>query len=418
MENELLTVDFKEKEPSIIKVIGVGGGGGNAVNHMHGEGIIGVDFVVCNTDEQALRDSPVEIKIQLGESLTEGRGAGNKPDAGREAAKESREVLEMLLKENTKMVFITAGMGGGTGTGAAPVIAEMAKKQGILTVAIVTIPFKFEGARRIMQALDGIDELEKHVDALLIINNEKLRQMYGDLKLSEAFGKADDVLTTAAKSIAEIITVAGYINVDFADVETTMRDNGVAIMGSGIAAGEDRAMVAIKRALDSPLLNSNDIRGAKNILLNMVSGLEELTMDEIMQITAYVHDVVGNDVNVIWGNGIDESLEDNIRVTIIATNFVENPLNAEKKSIEKQGDERPELELIVENPGAITEERRSKEAPPKKAQKPKRAVKAVPKEPLKEDDTAVEQKETAKRNIDNWFKSRFSKIFDNEDTDM
>ena len=306
---------------SIIKVLGVGGGGSNAVNHMFRQGIKDVDFIVCNTDAQALANSPVPVKVQLGTTLTEGGGAGNKPEVGRQAAIESLDNLTENLSVNTRMLFITAGMGGGTGTGAAPVIARAAKELGILTVAIVTIPFKNEGPRRINQALEGIGELEQHVDSLLVINNEKIRQIYGDLRLSEAFAKADDVLAVAAKGIAEIITVHGFINVDFADVKTVMTNSGVAILGTGMASGEGRAINAVKEALNSPLLNDTDIKGAKNILLNVISGEEEVTMDEIGQIIDYVKDCSGIHTDLIWGNGTDASLGTKISVTIIATGF-------------------------------------------------------------------------------------------------
>ncbi len=321
MSDDLMKFDLPQNEDCIIKVIGVGGGGSNAVNHMYNQGIKDVNFVVCNTDAQALANSPVPIKIQLGESLTEGRGAGNKPATGRDSAIENINDIERVLKDNTRMVFITAGMGGGTGTGAAPIIAKAARDLGILTVGIVTIPFRFEGKLRINQALDGIAEMEKNVDSLLVINNEKLRDMYGDLKLSNAFAKADDVLSTAAKGIAEIITVHGYINVDFADVETVMKDSGVAIMGSASAEGENRALLAIEKALESPLLNSNDIRGAKNILLNITSGVDEITMDEVGEVTDYVQETVGLNASIIWGTGSDSKLDDQVNVTIIATGF-------------------------------------------------------------------------------------------------
>ena len=321
MAEDLINFELPSNRASIIKVIGVGGGGGNAVNHMCRLGIKDVDFVVCNTDSQALANSPVDIKIQLGSSLTEGRGAGNKPEIGRQAAIENIQDVTDVLSKNTKMVFITAGMGGGTGTGAAPIIAKAAKELGILTVAIVTIPFRNEGKRRIAQAVEGIEAIEKHVDSLLVINNEKIREMYGDLRISEAFSKADDVLAIAAKGIAEIITVHGYINVDFADVETVMINSGVAIMGSARASGESRAIKAVKAALQSPLLNNNDISGARNILLNVTSGKDEITMDEIGQITDYIQAVAGEGADLIWGNGSDPSLGDDLNVTIIATGF-------------------------------------------------------------------------------------------------
>ena len=321
MSNEIMNFELASNMGSIIKVIGVGGGGGNAVNHMYYQGIRDVDFMVCNTDSQALVNSPVPIKVQLGSSLTEGRGAGNKPETGREAAIENIEDVKNILGGNTKMVFITAGMGGGTGTGGAPVIAQAAKELGILTVGIVTIPFRNEGRRRIKQAIDGIAAMETHVDSLLVINNERIREMYGDFKISDAFAKADNILATAAKGIAEIITVPGYINVDFADVETVMRNSGVALMGTGVASGPDRAITAVEEALNSPLLNNNDILGARNILLNITSGLEEITMDEIGQITDFIQEKAGNSADLIWGNGVDEVLGDNISVTIIATGF-------------------------------------------------------------------------------------------------
>lgn len=321
MSNEIMNFDLTVNSGSIIKVIGVGGGGGNAVNHMYRAGIRDVDFMVCNTDAQALINSPVPCKIQLGSSLTEGRGAGNKPETGREAAIENIEDVKKVLQNNTKMVFITAGMGGGTGTGGAPVIASAAKELGILTVGIVTIPFRNEGRRRIKQAVEGIASMESHVDSLLVINNERIREMYGDSKISDAFAKADNILTTAAKGIAEIITVPGYINVDFADVETVMRNSGVALMGTGVASGVNRAVVAVEEALNSPLLNNNDIMGARNILLNITSGVDEITMDEIGDITDYVQEKAGNSADLIWGNGVDEKLGDKISVTIIATGF-------------------------------------------------------------------------------------------------
>lgn len=326
MAEELINFDLPVDRSSIIKVVGVGGGGNNAVNYMFRQGIKDVNFMICNTDAQALETSPVGVKIQLGASLTEGRGAGNKPDIGRKAAIESIDDVMDIFGKNTKMVFITAGMGGGTGTGAAPVIAKAAKEMGLLTVAIVTLPFKFEGNARLQQAIQGINELKESVDSLLIINNEKLREIYGNLKLSEAFSKADNVLAMAAKGIAEIITVHGYINVDFADVQTVMANSGIAIMGSGVSEGEDRALKAIQLALTSPLLNNNDITGAKNILLNITSGIEEISMDEVGIITDYVTHSVSKDALIIWGTGIDEQLGDRVSVTIIATGFEANDI--------------------------------------------------------------------------------------------
>jgi cell division protein FtsZ len=316
--------DLPKDQASIIKVFGVGGGGSNAVNHMYNQGISGVDFVICNTDAQALEQSPIPNKIQLGTTLTEGLGAGANPEVGRNAAIEDIENIKGILEKNTKMVFITAGMGGGTGTGAAPIIAETAREMGILTVGIVTIPFSFEGRRRKLQADEGLAELKKHVDTLLVINNDKLRMMHGNLKMGEAFSKADDILTTAAKGIAEIITVAGYINVDFEDVKTVMKDGGTAIMGSALGEGENRSMDAVTKALSSPLLNDNEIKGANFILLNVTSGDAEITMDEIDEITDYIQNEAGYTAELIWGNGTDESLGDKVSVTVIATGFGES----------------------------------------------------------------------------------------------
>lgn len=315
---DIVRFDTPEAKPNIIKVMGVGGGGSNAVTHMFTEGITGVDFVLCNTDNQALERSPVENKLHIGEHSL---GAGNVPAVGRKAAEESQdEIIEMLGGE-TKMLFITAGMGGGTGTGAAPVVARLSREMGILTVGIVTLPFSFEGKRRQQQAAEGIAELRKNVDALLVISNDKLRQEYGDMKLTEAFQRADDVLKIAAKGIAEIITVTGYVNVDFEDVSNVMRNSGKAIMGSGYAKGEDRALRAVEEAVNSPLLDDSDITGAKNILVYITSGSEEVTLDEVTEINEYVQDATGKVSEVIWGNGEDITLEEGIRVTLIATGF-------------------------------------------------------------------------------------------------
>lgn len=323
--------EITKERPSIIKVIGVGGGGSNAVNHMFRQGIRGVDFMICNTDAQALEISPVPFKLQLGPSLTEGRGAGSLPEVGKQSAIENIEELKKALSKDTKMVFITAGMGGGTGTGAAPIIAGVAKEMGILTVGIVTVPFTFEGKKRKMQAGSGIEDLKRNVDTLLIICNDKLREIHGDLKLTDAFGRADDILTIAAKSIAEIITVTGYINVDFADVQTVLKESGVAIMGSAYAEGANRAMTAAQLALDSPLLNDSNITGARYILLNINSGSTEVTMDEIGEITDYIQEQAGLTADIIMGTGKDETLGDKISVTVIATGFkTTNEIVAEK----------------------------------------------------------------------------------------
>jgi cell division protein FtsZ len=316
-----MTIDFPQGESPIIKVIGVGGGGSNAVNNMFEQGIVGVDFAICNTDHQAMELSPVPTKIQLGPHLTEGRGAGSKPNVGKLACEESIEEVQKYLHNNCRMVFITAGMGGGTGTGAAPIIARTAREMGILTVGIVTLPFTFEGRRRASNGMDGLHELKENVDTLIVISNDKLRQIHGNLNLSEAFSKADNILTTAAKGIAEIITVAGYVNVDFEDVNTVMRDSGVAIMGTASADGDDRARVAVDQALHSPLLEDNDIRGANHILLNITSGTREVTMDEIFEITEFVQEEAGYGTDLIWGNCFDENLGDRISVTVIATGF-------------------------------------------------------------------------------------------------
>lgn len=316
-----LRFDMPQNTSSIIKVIGVGGGGSNAVNYMYEQGIKGVDFIVCNTDAQALDKSPVPIKVQLGTTLTEGRGAGAIPEVGRNSAIESLEEIRTLLSTNTNMVFVTAGMGGGTGTGAAPVIAQVAKDMGILTVGIVTVPFVFEGKKRSTQADLGINEMRDAVDTLLIIRNDKLRELFGNLTLKQAFSHADEVLCTAAKGIAEVITLTGTVNVDMNDVKTVMKDSGVAIMGSGRANGEGRAKRAVQIALESPLLNDNDILGANFILLNITHGEDELLMDEVSEITDYIQDQAGQNAEVIWGYGQDETLGTDISVTVIATGF-------------------------------------------------------------------------------------------------
>ena len=310
-----------KEEGSIIKVIGVGGGGSNAVTHMFKQGIVGVDFAICNTDNQALGLSPVNTKIHLGPELTEGRGAGSKPTVGRQACLESINDVKSFLEEGTKMLFVTAGMGGGTGTGAAPIIAKAAQEMEILTVGIVTLPFTFEGRRRSGHAVEGLEELKKNVDTLIVISNDKLRQIHGNLSLSDAFAKADNILATAARGIAEIITVPGYVNVDFEDVNTVMRESGVAIMGTALAEGDDRAKRAVDDALNSPLLEDNNIKGAKHILLNITSGTKEVTMDEIFEITEFVQEEAGYGTDLIWGNCFDENLGDQISVTIIATGF-------------------------------------------------------------------------------------------------
>ena len=322
--NKASIIDFGEttSENRIIKVIGVGGGGGNAVNHMYREGIHDVTFVLCNTDNQALNDSPVPVHLQLGK---EGLGAGNRPAKARQAAEETIDDIKRMLSDGTKMAFITAGMGGGTGTGAAPVIARVSKELGILTVGIVTIPFRFEGARKIDQALDGVEEMSKHVDALLVVNNERLREIYPDLTLLDAFGKADDTLSIAAKSIAEIITYNGYMNLDFNDVMTILKNGGVAIMSTGYGEGEGRVKKAIDNALNSPLLNDNDIFNAKKILLSLGFSNEKnensaLMMEEMTEVTDFMARF-DNDYETKWGFTIDPELGQKVKVTILATGF-------------------------------------------------------------------------------------------------
>ena len=344
--NNNTMVDFgaPEKENTIIKVIGVGGGGGNAVNHMYREGIHDVSFVLCNTDNQALNDSPVPVLLQLG---TEGLGAGNKPAKARKAAEESIDAITNMLSDGTKMTFITAGMGGGTGTGAAPVIARVSKELGILTVGIVTIPFRFEGKRKIDQALDGVEEMAKHVDALLVINNERLRKIYPDLTVLDAFGKADDTLSVAAKSIAEIITNHGLINLDFNDVKTVLKDGGVAIMSTGYGEGEGRVKQAISDALNSPLLNDNDVFNAKKILLSINFSKDSnkespnaggLMMEEMNEVNDFMEQF-GSDFEIKWGIGLDPDLGNKVKVTILATGFGMSNIDGMDGHIKKQTQE-------------------------------------------------------------------------------
>lgn len=328
--------DIQPEDESIIKVIGVGGGGNNAVNFMYKQGIAGVNFIICNTDHQALATSEVPNKIQLGPSLTGGRGAGAKPEVGKEATIESEEEIRKAIGHNTQMIFVTAGMGGGTGTGGAPIVAKIAKDMGILTVGIVTVPFTFEGRSKRDKASSGLEELSQYVDSLIVISNNKLREIYGNLSLTAAFSHADNILTTAARGISEIITKPGLVNVDFEDVKTVMRDSGVAIMGIGVSSGEGRATKAIDAALASPLLNENDIYGARGILLYISSGTKEVTMDEVSQITDYVQQAANNDTEIIWGVCHDDSLEDEVSVTLIATGFKNNdkrPVPAPEKVV-------------------------------------------------------------------------------------
>ncbi len=363
MDDKILEFQFPRKTQTIIKVIGVGGGGGNAVNHMYNEGIHDVSFALCNTDNQALCQSPVETRVQLGRKTTEGLGAGNRPEVAQAAAEESREDLERLLSDGTKMVFITAGMGGGTGTGAAPVVARIAKDLGILTVGIVTIPFVFEGRKKIIQALKGVENIAKNVDALLVINNERLIDIYADLTIPNAFAKADDTLTVAAKGIAEIITVHGHINLDFADVKTILKDGGVAIMSSGYGEGENRVEDAIVNALHSPLLNNNDVFDAKKILFNIYSSDENPLIVEEMEAVANFMKRFGPEIEVIWGTATDKKLGEKVKITLLATGFgmssipgiddhyrelTEEEEAAEEERIRKEEEEKRRINEMIE----------------------------------------------------------------------
>ena len=359
MSMDILDLGEPEKEHSIIKVIGVGGGGGNAVNHMYREGIHDVTFVLCNTDAQALNDSPVPVHLQLGK---EGLGAGNKPEKARQAAEESIEDIRNMLSDGTRMAFITAGMGGGTGTGAAPVIAKVSKDMGILTVGIVTIPFRFEGAKKIDQALDGVERMADNVDALLVINNERLREIYPELSLIDAFGKADDTLSVAAKSIAEIITVHGLINLDFNDVKTVLKDGGVAIMSTGYGEGEDRVRKAIDDALNSPLLNDNDVYNSKKILLSIAfssqkEGKDNFMMDEMNYVNDFM-DKFGSDFEIKWGVAVDPELGKKVKVTILATGFGITNVDGMQDRLVKQSREEASRLAEEQEKAAKREERR------------------------------------------------------------
>ena len=392
----MMKFDLPKDTSSIIKVIGVGGGGSNAVNHMFRQGIKGVDFIVCNTDQQALDISPVPVKIQLGSSLTEGRGAGSLPEVGMNAAIENLDEIKEILEKGTKMVFITAGMGGGTGTGAGPVIAKLAKEMGILTVGIVTVPFVFEGRKRRTQAEAGIDKMREAVDTLLIINNDKLREMFGNLTLGNAFSQADDVLTTAAKGIAEVISVTGAINVDFNDVNTVLRDSGVAIMGSAEAEGDNRAHAAVEKALASPLLNDNQIQGAKYVLLNITYGAKEVLMDEIADITDYIQDEAGSTADVIWGHGYDEALGDKISVTLIATGFKKGvdtglPIKEPERKMVNLDEERPTMiTQPIERPISSPVENSIQTEPVKNVEDTVEEPYLVPSTPVNETNATVE----------------------------
>ena len=448
MTEELANFQFPKAASSIIKVIGVGGGGCNAVNHMFEEGIKGVDYIICNTDSQAMDNSPVPIKIQLGTTLTEGRGAGNKPERGAEAARENYEDLKQVLGDNTKMLFIAAGMGGGTGTGAAPVIASLARELDILTIAVVTIPSPAEGNKRRAQAQEGIDKMAEFVDSMLVISNDRLHHIYGDLPASQAFKMADNIVSTAVKGVAEIITVHGNVNIDYTDVETVMQKSEVFIMGTGFATGEGRAMDAVNAALESPLLDSNDIFGTKNILLNIISGSEEIRIGEIGEIIESLQEKAGQDADIIWGNGYDERLGDKISVTILATGFDTNPnkeLQPEKEvqnfNLDDDLEESvAEQEPINETADIFTsdfyEEKRYEPEPeeeetimfvppqPKPKAKPKSKSTGFgwkSKEKTKTREKAEKKKDepVTESNIDNWFYKNFgSKIFNDGDEDQ
>lgn len=355
MDDSILDFQIPTNNGAIIKVIGVGGGGGNAVNHMYLEGIRDVSFALCNTDNQALMKSPVPTKVQLGVDTTGGLGAGNKPEIAHKAAEESIDILKDLLNDGTRMAFVTAGMGGGTGTGAAPVVAKVAKDMGILTVGIVTIPFVFEGERKIVQALKGVEEIASNVDALLVINNERLRDIYSDLTMMNAFAKADDTLATAAKSIAEIITIHGYVNLDFADVNTTLKNGGVAIMSRGLGTGKDRVNDAIDDALNSPLLNNNDVFNAKKILINLSFGEDKPLMMEEMNALHNFMAKFSKEIDVIWGAAVEEDLTDEVKITLLATGFsiknvpgINEQIIKENKAVELENRKREEAARIAD----------------------------------------------------------------------
>jgi cell division protein FtsZ len=395
--------EINNEPGSIIKVIGVGGGGSNAVNHMFKQGIKGVDFIVCNTDKQALDISPVANRIQLGAALTKGLGAGSIPEMGKNSAIETIDEIRKYLSGGTEMVFITAGLGGGTGTGAAPIIASVAREMGILSVGIVTMPFVFEGKKRKAQAEAGLAEMKKYVDTLLVICNDKLRDIYGNLKMSEAFAHADDVLTGAAKSIAEVISMHLHINVDFNDVKTVMKDSGVAIMGTASASGERRAIRAVEQALNSPLLNDNNIRGARHVLLNIMSGADDISMDEFGEITDYIQEASGYTAELITGYGIDSTLGESVGVTIIATGFETNmpkgfePVQQQEKVVSILTTE-TKVEAVVEPVNLVIqttiEDVIKEEAPVVNANEPFLIVKEEPKAEVIVEEIVTEEEMT------------------------
>lgn len=420
MTEDILNFGFQESKSSIIKVIGVGGGGCNAVNHMLEEGIEGVDFLICNTDAQALRNSKVPIRIQLGVTLTEGRGAGNLPLQGEQAAIENLDDIRSVLEGTTKMLFVTAGLGGGTGTGAAPVIAELARELQILTIAVVTIPSPAEGKRRFQQALEGVEKLKEHVDSLLVISNEKLHKIYGDLPASQAFKKADDILGTAVKGVAEIITLHGNINIDYADVETVMARSEVFIMGTGVAEGDERAMEAVVKALESPLLDSNDIKGTKDILLNITSGDEEVRMGEIGDIIEFLQEKAGQDANIIWGNGLDRRLGNKVSVTLIATRFDKNPnslLQEEPKEMIELQDQAYDINLEDEEDEFFNKNYQPEMTQPEREDK-KEENKSSRKKQGKDKRELVSEQSQENGSTDSWFQRQFNRFFDDQDEEI
>ena len=440
---ELVNFQFpRTSSTSIIKVIGVGGGGCNAVSHMFQEGIAGVDFIICNTDGQAMENSPVPVKIQLGVTLTEGRGAGNQPQMGEEAARENYEDLKNVLKENTKMLFITAGMGGGTGTGAAPVIAQLASELDILTIAVVTVPSPAEGKKRFGQAMKGIEKLGEFVDSMLVVSNQRLHNIFGDLPARQAFKMADNIVATAVKGVAEIITLHGNVNIDYTDVYTVMHNSSVFIMGTGVSSGEGRAMKAVNEALESPLLDSNDIYGTQNILLNIISGKDEITIGEIGEIIEVLQEKAGQDADIIWGNGYDESLGEEISVTILATGFVTNPnqllqpkKEPEKYNLEEENNESREREEepVEVEAGADFRETLSEagtnenevkmDVREEKKKTPKtlsdRSLFSTKRKKRKKKKQKADEP-VAQSNIDNWFYKNFGlgKLFEDDDQSM
>ena len=416
MIDELFNFGLERANTSIIKVIGVGGGGCNAVKNMFEEGIEGVNFMVCNTDAQAMQNNPVPVRIQLGVTLTGGRGAGNLPEQGEQAAIENLDDIRDVLEGTTKMVFITAGMGGGTGTGAAPVIARLARELDILTIAVVTIPSRSEGKRRFDQALEGVEKLREHVDSMLVISNEKLHKIYGNLPASQAFKKADNIITTAVKGVAEIITLHGNINIDFADVSTVMAGSEVFIMGTGLAEGPNRAMNAVRQALESPLLDSSSIRGTKDILLNIISGTEEITMSEIGEIIDYLQDEAGQDATIIWGNGTDAKLGEQISVTIIATGFDINPNRLFQAPVEMVEllTEESAFEINLEDD--LPFERNEPFAPKPETARVQQPVAKPTKKSRKEKKQLVDESNPENANVDGWFFRQFTKFFDDKDS--